>query len=215
MTIEVDKVLFTDGSELGSSDQLLTTETLVQLEAGLTASDIAGGASYTPQSEHDTLKERVDTLVGTPGPAGPAGPAGAAGAAGPAGPAGPTGAAGAAGPAGPAGPAGSGSSDVSGLIEYVSAQQRAALVVVRSISIPLSFSFMSFNSRSLTFMLYHAYTPEEMLDLHIIKDGYMRIKAPADGPSNYNVFQRDTDFNYGSYRIIDDGIETMVNPSAQ
>ena len=70
MTIEVDKVLFTDGSELGSSDQLLTTETLVQLEAGLTASDIAGGASYTPQSEHDTLKERVDTLVGTPGPAG-------------------------------------------------------------------------------------------------------------------------------------------------
>ena len=143
MTIEVDKVLFTDGSELGSSDQLLTTETLVQLEAGLTASDIAGGASYTPQSEHDTLKERVDTLVGTPGPAGPAGPAGptgAAGAAGPAGPAGPTGAAGAAGPAGPAGTAGSGSSDVSGLIEYVTAQQRAALVVARSLPIPLSFS---------------------------------------------------------------------------
>ena len=195
MTIEVDKVLFTDGSELGSSDQLLTTETLVQLEAGLTASDIAGGASYTPQSEHDTLKGRVDTLVGTPGPAGPAGPAGAAGSGQRV--SGSTGSG-----QRSSGTAGSGSSDVSGLIEYVSAQQRAALVVVRSLPIPLSFSLMSFNPRSLTFMLYHAYTPEEMLDLHIIKDGYMRIKAPADGPSNYNVFQRDTDFNYGSYRIL-------------
>ena len=146
MTIEVDKVLFTDGSELGSSDRLLTAETFVQL---VNASGIADGASYTPQSEHDTLKESVSRLI-----------------------------------------------------EYVSAQQRAALVVTRSLVIPLSFSYMSFNQRALTFMLYHSYTPEEMLDLDIIKDGYMRIKAPADGPSNYNVFQRDTDFNYGSYRIV-------------
>ena len=34
----------------------------------------------------------------------------------------------------------------------------------------------------------------------------MRIKAPADGPSEYNVFQRDTDFNYGAYRIINVGV---------
>ena len=47
VTARVDKVLFPDGSELESSDQLLTTEhPCAQLEAGLTASDIAGGASY-------------------------------------------------------------------------------------------------------------------------------------------------------------------------
>ena len=74
---------------------------------------------------------------------------------------------------------------------------------MRSLPIPLTFFAMSVNPGSLTFVLYHAYTAEEMLDLHLIKDGYMRIKAPADGPSNYNVFQRDTDFNYGSYRIDD------------
>ena len=62
VTARVDRVLFPDGSELESSDHLLTTETLVQLAAGLTASDIAGGASYTPQSEHDALKVKVETL---------------------------------------------------------------------------------------------------------------------------------------------------------
>ena len=88
VTARVDKVLFPDGSELGSSDQLLTTEDLTtlaaQLSSGLTVTDIAGGASYatsedlstlegrvdtlaaatnTPQSEHNTLKGRVDTLA--------------------------------------------------------------------------------------------------------------------------------------------------------
>ena len=69
---------------------------------------------------------------------------------------------------------------------------------------------MSVNTGSLTFVLYHAYTAEEMLDLHLIEDGYMRIKAPADGPSNYNVFQRDTDFNYGSYRITEANVGAIT-----
>ena len=66
-----------------NSDQLLTTEDLTTLAAqlanGLTVTQIAGGASYTPQSEHDALKVTVDTLVRTPGPAGAEGPAGAVG----------------------------------------------------------------------------------------------------------------------------------------
>jgi hypothetical protein len=66
VTARVDRVLFPDGSELESSDQLLTTEDLTTLAAqlanGLTVTQIAGGASYTPQSEHDALKVKVGTL---------------------------------------------------------------------------------------------------------------------------------------------------------
>ena len=77
---------------------------------------------------------------------------------------------------------------------------------MRSLPTSLSFYAMSFLPVSLTFMLYHGYTPEEQLTLGLIEDGYLRIKAPADGPSEYDVFRRDIDFNYGAYRIISDGI---------
>ena len=71
----------------------------------------------------------------------------------------------------------------------------------------MKFFAMSFSPQgSLTFNLYHEYTPAQQLTHDLIEDGYLRTKAPADGPSDYNVFQRDTDFSYGSYRIIGDGI---------
>ena len=83
---------------------------------------------------------------------------------------------------------------------------------MRSLPTPLSFYAISFNPGSLTFSLYHGYTPEEQLTHDLIEDGYLRIKAPADGPDEYDVFRRDIDFNHGAYRIVSDGIgETGVS----
>ena len=65
--IEVDKVLFPDGSELESSDQLLTTEDLTalaaQLEAGASLSDIAGGVSYATSDDLVELRTSLEQFL--------------------------------------------------------------------------------------------------------------------------------------------------------